>query len=455
MHSAWSPAWYGTGSMFIRRAFIATYATARTPKHHDAPPQSVVNFRNMQRRRGGAFHKNVRVERQSRHSPADRLRHHMFETSHKITDIVHEKKDAMTTYKRAESILHERMQEWRGLVRTMRAKRILDKHLATPQVGAPAWNQVIMLAIRAASPTAAWHLYCDMKREGIRPTARTFAGIFHALTQMVRARKIDVLQSETWRDRLCKLYDSLGALHAQLTNDAMSDTDDTPPTYSPSAQDITSIATAYRSYLSLLCALGRCNDAMRVFNDVCPDPYPGVTLLNEHDRLLRSYFATAEMYTGFVRDLAMCPISLEKRQSFVRQIWSRWQDDMLLSGRSHSHHALLDATAVKTLVWALSLGKPNSHVRDICALLGTYMGIALPTAHGMTDFVPVPKSSQVRFTDAQLLIDVLVFFADRKMYRHVVCCFDFALQHKTKTVDPTKVSEAVSLVNLARAHLIV
>ena len=62
MHSAWPPAWYGTGSMFIRRAFIATYATARTPKHHDAPPQSVVNFRNMQRRRGGAFHKNVRVE---------------------------------------------------------------------------------------------------------------------------------------------------------------------------------------------------------------------------------------------------------------------------------------------------------------------------------------------------------------------------------------------------------
>ena len=65
----------------------------------------------------------------------------------------------MQLFKGAESILHEGMQGWRALARSMRAKRILDGH-PTPQLSAPAWNQVMLLAIYAESPTAAWHLFC-------------------------------------------------------------------------------------------------------------------------------------------------------------------------------------------------------------------------------------------------------------------------------------------------------
>lgn len=406
----------------------------------------------MQRRRGGAFSKNVRVDRKSRHGPEDQLRQHMFETSHKIKELSKTKENAMKLFKDAESILHERMQAWRALARSMRAKRVLDGH-PTPQLGATAWNQVMLLAIYAESPTAAWHLFCDMKKEGIRPTPRTYAGFFQALTRMVRARKLETINSDVWKERLDKMYLGLTQLHTIVRDEMLPDTDNVTASDAPVInKDISSLATAYRMYVSLQYALGRYESAMEVFDTVCPDPYRTETLLEEHDHILRSHFATVETYTSMLRDLGMCrPMPMSLRQQIIRQIWRRWQDEIVLTKRRNKAQEWLDATAIKTLVWTLSIGKPAMHVRDVCALLGTYMGIPFPPTQGMTDFVPVSKP--VRFTDPRLLVDVMLFFDERKMYRHVICCFNFAEQCNHRSVDPQSIPEAVTLVEKAHKCL--
>ena len=69
----------------------------------------------------------------------------------------------------------------------------------------------------------------------------------------------------------------------------------------------------------------------------------------------------------------------------------------------------------------------------------------------MSDFMPVSKP--VRFTDPRLLVDVMVFFDERKMYRHVICCFNFADQYKHSSVDPQKIPEALTLVQKAHQSL--
>ena len=103
-------AWFKRSTASCLRTATATYATSHGAKSKNAPPQSVINFRNMQRRRGGAFSKNVRVHRKSRHSPEDQLRQHMFETSHKIKELSSTEDNPMQLFKGAESILHEGMQ---------------------------------------------------------------------------------------------------------------------------------------------------------------------------------------------------------------------------------------------------------------------------------------------------------------------------------------------------------
>ena len=445
-------AWFKRSTASCLRTAAATYATSHGAKSKNAPPQSVINFRNMQRRRGGAFSKNVRVHRKSRHSPEDQLRQHMFETSHKIKELSSTEDNPMQLFKGAESILHEGMQGWRALARSMRAKRILDGH-PTPQLSAPAWNQVMLLAINAESPTAAWHLFCDMKKEGVRPTPRTFAGFFQALTRMIRAHKLETISSDVWKERLDKLYLGLTQLHALMGEGMLPDTDGAGTSDAHFMdKDISSLATAYRMYISLQYALGRYQRAMEVFDTVCPDPYRTETLLEEHDHLLRSHFATVETYTSMVRDLGMCrAMPMNLRQQKIRQIWRRWQDEMVLTKRRKKAQEWLDATAIKTLVWTLSIGKPATHVRDVCALLGTYMGIPFPPTQGMTDFMPVSKP--VRFTDPRLLVDVMVFFDERKMYQHVICCFNFAEQNKHGSVDPQRIPEALTLVQKAHQCL--
>lgn len=448
MHQLWT-AWIKRPTTPGLHIATATYATEHGAKIKNAPPQSVINFRNMQRRRGGAFSKNVRVDRKSRHGSEDQLRQHMFETSQIIKELSKAKENAMKLFKDAESMLHERMQAWRALARSMRARRVLDGH-PTPQLGAPAWNQVMLLAIHAESPTAAWHIFCDMKKEGIRPTPRTYAGFFQALTRMIRARKLKTISSDVWEERMDKMYLGLTQLHKMMRDEKLPDTDIVSTSNAPVVdKDISSLATAYRMYISLQYAVGRYESAMKVFDTVCPDPYRTGTLLEEHDHLLRSHFATVETYTSMVRDLGMChsmPMSL--RQQKIRQIWRRWQDEIVLTKRRHKSQEWLDATAIKTLVWTLSIGNPATHVRDVCALLGTYMGIPFPPTQGMTDFVPVSKP--VRFTDPRLLVDVMVFFDKRKMYRHAICCFNFAEQDKHRSVDPQSIPEALTLKQ--RAH---
>ena len=175
---------------------------------------------------------------------------------------------------------------------------------------------------------------------------------------MIRARKLETISSDVWKERLDKMYLGLTQLHTVVGEGMLPDTDAAGTSDTPSIDnDVSSLATAYRMYISLQYALGRYQSAMEVFDMVCPDPYRTETLLEEHDHLLRSHFATVETYTSMVRDLGMCRVMpMNLRQQKIRQIWRRWQDEMVLTKRRKKAQEWLDATAIKTLVWTLSIG---------------------------------------------------------------------------------------------------
>lgn len=415
------------------------------------PPKSVVNFRNMQRRRGGAFRTDIRVERKSKAAVLhpDTLRQHMFATSKRISNIVHQEPDAMTRFKKSEAVLMERMTEWRTLARRIRFHH-KSRTPFTPQHGAAAWNHVILLAIRAASPTAAWHLFCEMKRQGIRPTARTYAGFFQALSEQARASLHDTLCLPSWNERLSKLYDGLEQLHQEAAAQTTM-----PDALSPhqAAQlrvlhelekDPASIATAFRHYMTLLCALGRYEEALEVFDHLCPNGYP----LAQRDtpRLPRKHFATVPMYTSLLRDLGLCRMPMSKKQGLVREIWRRWQDDIAMALRRGAS-PLLDETALKTLVWTLQMGQPRTCVQDICFLLGTYMGVPFRSLAD-AEVHPVAKPN-VHWNDTALLVDVLTFFDQQGAHSQLIDCYTHAKNEAMHGLDPSTVPKAVALYKKA------
>lgn len=448
----WRTAQRGTRPPSWSGVVAAAYSTSQSVKPKHAPPQSVVNFRNMQRRRGGAFRTDVRVSRKSRHGPMSQLREHMYKMSNKIKSIAMEEKDPMSKFKEAESVLHERMQTWRELVRSMRARGYEEK--APPLLAAPAWNQVINMAIQADSPTAAWHLYCDMKRIGVTPTPYTYAGFFSTAAQMARAGNLKTLDSDLWQTRLAKMYDSLNELHTKWWNKLLPESDHEQVTYTTEVMQIgASFALAYRACISLLFALDRADSGMSIFMRICPDPYPGMRSRHRHGEDFRPYFSNVEMYTNMQSEIGKSVhLSTRQRRKLIREVWRRWQDEMLLASTKNKRMVWLDAMAVKTLVWTLSLTKPAGYVREVCALLGTYMGIPLPRLPGMSSgYVPVHPT--VAFTDPRLLEDVLKFFDKNEMYRHVMCCFEFAQQEKHRGVDPTTIPKAVEVYKKAQKHL--
>ncbi|WFD22068.1 hypothetical protein MEQU1_000730 [Malassezia equina] len=408
----------------------------------------------MQRRRGGTFRTDIRVERKPKTAVLhhDALRQHMFATSQHISNIVQEESDAVTRFKKAERLLMERMAEWRTLARRIRFQQ-KSRTALTPQHGAAAWNHVILLAIRAASPTASWHLFCDMKRQGIRPTARTFAGFFHALSEQARTNLHDTLRLPSWSERLTKLHDGLEQLHQDAAahtsmQDALSPHQVAQRRVLHELEkDPASIATAFRHYMTLLCCLGRYEEAMQVFHRLCPDTFAAA----QHDepRLPRKHFATVPMYTSLLRDIGLCRMPMLKKQEMVREIWRRWQDDMAMALRRGAP-PLLDETAVKTLVWTLRMGKPRTCVQDICRLLGTYMGVPFRCLAD-AEVHPVSKPN-VHWSDTALLVDVLSFFDQQGAYEQLIDCYTHAQKETAQGLDPAQVPKAAALFKKARAH---
>lgn len=436
--------WYSTGP--VRRRAPAPTTTTRKAKHE--PPQSVINFRNMQRRRGDTFRTDIRVERKAKQPPWESLRQHMFATSHKIASIASATdKDALSVYKEAEALLHERMQDWRALSRRIRAREKSPTPIS-PQYGVPSWNHVMRLAIRAASPTGAWHLYCEMKRQGMRPTPRTYAGFFHAMVSMVRDKKLETLRTPLWTDRLDKMYQAMEQLHTTIARASLEKHG--APSHQDQDMHPSSLATAYKAYITLLCTLGRYRMALEVFHAVCPDVYPGMAPLTEEERLPRRWFATVDMYTAMVRDLALCRMPVEERQELVRQVWRQWQDEVMQVSR-RTGAALLDTTAIKTLVWALGMGRPHGDVQDVCAMLGRYMGVRFPSVPGMTEYVAT-DIAPLHFDEA-LLMDVLAFFDRREAYGCVIDVYAHAMTEASRYVDPRAVPEAQTLNSKAHAQL--
>jgi len=409
----------------------------------------------MQRRRGGIFRTDVRVERKPKAAALhpDSLRQHMFATSKRISDIVKQESDAYSRFKKSEALLLERMVEWRTLARRIRFYHKSQTPLS-PQHGAAAWNHVILLAVRAASPTAAWHLFCDMKRQGIRPTARTYAGFFRALGEQAHTSLHDTLGLASWRERLSKLYEGLEQLHQEAAvqtslHDALSSHQVAQQRVLHELEkDPASIVTAFRHYISLLCALGRYEEALQVFNHLCPDGYPAAQ--HGFPRLPRNHFATVSMYTSFLRDLGLCRMPMPKKQQLIREIWRRWQDDVAMALRRGAPLPL-DETAVKTLVWTLRMGQPRNCVQDICHLLGTYMGVPFRSLADL-EMHPVPKPN-VHWNDAALLVDVLAFFDQQGAYSQLVDCYTHAQNEANHGLDPSTVPKAAALYKKAISHV--
>lgn len=450
-------------------------APARTARRgtRNGPPESVVNFRNMQRRRRGAFRTDIRVESKKPRTPS--LREHLFRTSHEVAQLAHGTAPEKAFHE-ANAILHSRMDEWRQLARRIRAQDSTADHIH-PQLAAAAWNQVIGLAARAGMPSAAWRTYCDMKRAHIRPTARTYAVYFAALANAVRTKKIDTVASASWIEHVPKLFEGLEQVHtqgarAQPTHDTewlgAPAVDATGGTLRPSVaasrsrvvhetlKEPRAVVAAYSAYISLLCALGRPSEALAVWNDVCPDPYPGRRTEPTAPRLPRSLFATAETYTALMRDLGTCRMPLAAKQAAIRDIWARWQFDILSTSRAAPEEPpLLDAVAIKTLVWTLAIGSPPDAAKNISALLGTYCGVSFDHTPNAIRYSVPSTWRAIPFTTSTLLVDILAFYEQHGLYTQVVDCFEHAerTRHAPDAVQPDRVPDAVACVARARKHL--
>lgn len=392
---------------------------SRPPKKRDEPPASVVNFRNMQRRRGDAFRTNIRVPRNAPVSASGRLRDHWFGTAEQIMSCA--KQDTLSAierYKQAEALLAKRSAEWRALARTLP----LDSSAvqSSAQLGVPAYNHVIALAIRAASPSAAWHLFCDMKRQGLRPTPRTFSNMFHAMVSMVHAQQLETLSTPLWHERLAKMYEGLGQAHAAAARWQVHPEERMALLSRRSAADYapSTVAAAYRAYMALELALGRATEAMAAFDAVCPDNYPGAFADDDDTRLPRAVFATVDLYTAVMHGLARAPLPPQQKSELVRLVWHRWQDD-ILQGHRRGALALLDAKAVRGIVWAFSQSQEPKDVAEVCAMLGRYLGVPFPTTPGAKSYTTT-GTPVVPFKDPVLLMDVLRFFFRRRAYHAVL-----------------------------------
>ncbi|WFD33004.1 hypothetical protein MSPP1_004061 [Malassezia sp. CBS 17886] len=417
----------------MQRPFAAT-AVAAARAATRAPPPAVANFRNMQRRRGDAFRFDVRVARKPADA-ADRarlhLREHLFQTSRAIDELAARAPDPLSAFKDAEALLHERMDAWNTLSRRLQRRGDHPTPPARPVHAAAAWNQVINLALGAHCPSAAWRLYCAMKRSFVRPTALTYSGYFHGLTAMVRAARKPP-QEGGWQKHLDSLYLGLQTLHQdtagakrRVESDADAPRGQDAPSHARRAAD--ALVVAYRGYMSLLCALHRADDALVVLDDICPDPYPGRRRADAAAaRVPRHVFATTALYTGFVRDVMLCPMPLSRRHAIFDDVWTRWQNDIMLGRRTRRNRAVLDETAVKTLVWALgSSGRPQA-VRDVSSLLGTYVGVPLTKTAGVLQYSVPDAVTPVPLTDSRLLLDIMTFYDRHAMYTQVLDVYRFA-----------------------------
>lgn len=444
-------------------------------KSANAPPERVVNFRNMQRRRNGPFRTDIRVassENTRRSQPS--LREHLFQASHEVNELARGA-DPARAFHEAHTKLQERMAEWHVLAGRIRAQDPSSEHIQ-PQHAAAAWNQVILLAVRAGMPSAAWRTYAEMKRAGVRPTARTYAGYFTALSAMVRTRKVNLAESRTWLEHLPKLYAGLEQVHTEAASSA-STTDDGLYGQAPASatggrlsqhpavqaskarvlwelrKDPQAIVAAYTAYISLLCAIGRPAEALAVWDAVCPDPYPGRRPAAQGKRLPRTLFATAPSYTAVLRAVAMSNMPTKAKQAAIRALWTRWQYDLLSTTRTHTKHApvLLDSVAVKTLVWTLGMGHASDAPSLVNALLGTYVGVVFRHTPGAIRYSVPSTWKPIPFATPALLVDTLAFYDQHQMYGHVLDCFE----HARKTVgagsvDPTRLPEAVAYAEKAR-----
>ncbi|PKI85425.1 hypothetical protein MVES_000693 [Malassezia vespertilionis] len=394
-----------------------------------------------------------------------KLRDHLFQTSHDVAELAHTQ-DPRAAFKDAEKLLFERMTEWHALARKMRAKHADASAHIHPQLAAAAWNQVINLAVRASSPSAAWRLYCKMKRNHIRPTARTYAGYFAALTSMVRDKRINMQESRSWLEHLPKLYQGLDQLQrdAAMRHDAVDEIagrrEFTAPfkrhTAHAACKDPQAIVSAYSSYISLLFALDNPEEGLAVFNAVCPDPYPGNAYTQSSECLPRTMFATAPFYSATLRDIGMSKMRLETKHAVVRDLWSRWQYDIMRASRMPSKRpVVLDAIAVKTLLWTLQLGRPEEAAREVSAMLGTYVGVPFTPAPGIIQYTVPTDWTPLHFTNASLLVDALSFYTQVGMPQCVVDCYTYAEKTKDASgaVQPSTIRDAVVLAERAHAAL--
>lgn len=419
-----------------------TWSTRRgASKERDAPPPSVVNMRNMQRRRGGNFRFDARVPRTRRRST--RTRDHLYQLSHKISRIAREQSDPIKAFKSAQEALYQGMSEWHRLARQARAQHDAPMEDLSPQIASAAWNQVIVLGARAGSPNGAWKVYCDMKKAHLTPTLTTYTSYFHALTHMLRTGKLDSISATRWVAQVDSLYNSLEALcEAAATPSSGADTP-RQRVLRETRRDVAGTASAYSAYLSLLFALGRSADAMALFEQLCPPPGSFGT-----ERPTK--FASARFFTSVMRDLCLSDIDEREKRRLCGTVWGRWQQALQASPSSTS--LLLDNVAVKTLVWSFTFTQDSAVASaQLCALLARYFDMRFPRVPYMTRGVAPPLyAERLRVTDAALLVDILTFFNQRRQY---ALAADVLEQLPHGSIDAAQCSPAVNRAMDAYRHL--
>lgn len=400
-------------------------AAARGPRRGEPPP-SVVNFRNMQRRRGGVFRANVRVPRNA-HRRGSGLRDRLFRMALEVREIGEQSGDPLEAFKAAEACLHERMKEWHTQARRTRAEHDAPLESLTPQPAVAAWNQVIGLALRAGSPNGAWRVFCDMKRAHLYPTAVTYSCYFQGLAEMVRARKVDLNTSHRWLEHASALHEGLDALRiAAAAGDKSNSAFDQPvpnPARERSVEDARrdphSLVVAYSAYLTFLFAIRRAEDARSSFDEL-------LRLTEPH----LSPFSCASFYTTYVRDVCLSALPPQQKRREILAVWTRWERDVQEAPNPARRQKLLDLVALKTLVWAFSRVAQLPDAPDRTQLLlAKYAGVRFPRAPLSPPAEPPTKWSPVSLSHPLLAGDILQLFQQYGQLNRAADVAAHLLQH--------------------------
>ena len=394
--------------LFSAQATGAISAQWRSSEHGRParrPPQSVINYKNMQRRRGDK----VRPLERKRPREHIGLREYLVRLAQEVRALDRTKEPAQVAAQAAE-LVRTRTKNWFSLYHRARREGRAPPETKPVHV-VPAWNQAMVYALRADDVSLARALYNDLHNYSIKPTEYTLAGYLGGLAAHLRRTKPASVP--------LRLTD-----HVQIMGDALESLVESEPDGAVNPV----LVSAQTSYLAVLVLVGRVHDARNIFETLCPDP-------RTNPRLPTPY-ATAAFYTSFLN--AMCIVDFEDKSEYLYDFWDRWETGVR---RGMPQVPQFDGTCAKTIVWAMSLDE--DHARGAASLthfLSQYIGVQfkrMPHIARMLLEHPIPMAPRS-------VSDALKVYTDRRMFSHAADVADYC-----GTEEPL----SIKLALVAYAHI--